>query len=72
MCEDKIFGLIEKEIVVKEHNEPNEQISSFDISPVIKKSAILETEKEYVDLATKESLVTGMPQQWKEEVSTRS
>ena len=71
MCEDEIFGLIEKEIVVKEHNEPNEQISSLDISPAKKKSATLQKECEHIDLATKESLVTGIPQQLKEEVFIR-
>ena len=71
MCEDERFGLIEKEIVVKEHNEPNEQISSLDISLAKKKSAILEKEREYHDLATKESLVTGTSEHFKEEVYIR-
>ena len=71
MCDDEIFGLIEKEIVVKEHNEANEQTSSLNISPVKKKSAILGKERECNVLATKESLAQGISKQMKEEVPSR-
>ena len=69
MYADEIFGLIEKEIAIKENNEPNDQTSSLDILPVKKDSATLRKETQPSTLVTKESLETGIPQQFIEEVS---
>ena len=69
MYADEIFGLIEKKIAIKENNEPNDQTSSLDILPVKKDSATLRKETQPSTLVTRESLETGIPQQFIEEVS---
>ena len=70
MYADEIFGLIEKEIAINQHNEPNEPISSLELSPVKKDSAISKKETQRSNLATRKSLEAGIPQQFSEEVST--
>ena len=58
MCKDDIMGLIEKEIANKEHNEPDDNISSFDVLPIKTKSASVGKETKSTNIASKESLET--------------
>ena len=69
MCKDDIMGLIEKEIANKEHNEPDEHISSFDGLPIKTKSASVGKETKSSDIASKESLDARLSQEYEKEVA---
>ena len=68
MCKDDIMGLIEKEIANKEHNEPDEHISSFDVLPIKTKSASVGKEAKSTNIASKESLETRFAKELEKEV----
>ena len=62
------MGLIEKEIANKEHNEPDEHISSFDVLPIKTKSASVGKETKSTNIASKESLETRFVKELEKEV----
>ena len=69
MIDDDIMGLIEKDIVISEFHEPDEQTSSFDEFSVETKSASVGKETKSISMASREPLQTGMPHEFEPEVA---